>query len=95
MYNRYLSYEKRDARYDIFGAATLSESFLQGAFVSSDVSFSLSHELDLTSERPRLLLYAAQNLLVQLEILEDLLLVTALVHRNYRAIDFIIMQGFD
>lgn len=81
----YLSHVERDARYDVFGAAALSESLLQGALVSSNIGFSLSYEPDLPPEKPRLLLHATQNLLVQLEILEDLLLVSALLHRDYRA----------
>lgn len=81
----YFSHVERDARYDVFGVATLSESLLQDTLVSSNIGLSLSYEFDLASEGPRLLLHAAQDFLVQLEIFEDLLLVTAFLHRYYRA----------
>lgn len=80
----YLSHVERDARYDVFGTATLSESLLQGTLVSPNIGLSLSYESDLAPEGPRLLLHTTQDLLVQLKIFEDLLLVTALLHRDYR-----------
>ncbi|KAL0103155.1 hypothetical protein PUN28_017467 [Cardiocondyla obscurior] len=47
--------------YNVFSAATLSESLLQSSFVTSDISFSLPYKLNFTSEGPRLLLYTTQN----------------------------------